>query len=386
MTTKLSYSAKNASLGTISIRKAGFAKQQGVALITVLLVLALAVVVATKMNSSLIFQVQRTENINSNQQAYWYAMGAEAFAKTVLLLSFKNSDDKKVTHLGQIWASGENAFPVDLGEISGEITDAQACLNLNAIINNSQSESNSSPNQGSGQTPNNNTGQQSSANNSGNSGSTNANKIDNIPKASLIELITNLEVDGISSFEAESMADSLYDWLDKDSVISGSGGAEDDDYAAKEYPYLAANSLLTSINELRLIEHFTPEVILTLKDYVCVLPNNAMHKININTLDEEDSKLLQALLGGIDENKAADILSERGEEGFKSIDDFYALAAVKDIKNFDQLREQFVIDSEFFTLTTKTSFNESYFSMKSIMKINKDESITVIDRSIGFDR
>ena len=95
------------------------AKQSGVALITVMLVVAIAVILATKMSAALIFQVQRTDNLNSNQQAYWYAMGAEAFAKSVLTLSFKEKEDKSVTHLGQFWASGETSFPVDLGEISG---------------------------------------------------------------------------------------------------------------------------------------------------------------------------------------------------------------------------------------------------------------------------
>lgn len=348
-------------------------QNRGMALITVLLVIALAVIVATKMNSTLIFQVQRTENLNSNEQAYWYAMGAEAFAKTVLKLSFKESEDKDVTHLGQIWAAGESSFPVDMGEINGEITDLQSCFNLNSLNNiNVSSTSNSSS-----------TTSTSTTSTTSTSTSASTTAITNVAKNTLIELIVLLELEGITSFEAESMADSLYDWLDSDSMISGSGGAEDNDYASKKYPYLAANSLMTSVNELRLVEHFTPEVILALKDYVCVLPNNTLHGININTIDSEDPKLLQALFGGIDKSEAEEILSERGDEGFESINDFESSSAVSSVKDFAQFKDQFVVDSEYFNLKIKTSFNNSYFNMNSIMKINTDQSITVISRTVG---
>ncbi len=367
------------SLHKNSIHKNSIQKQSGVALITVMLVVAFAVIIATQMNKEIIFQSKRLENLQSNQQAYWYAMGAESFAKIVLRQSFKETEDQSKTTLDQMWASGETSFPVDLGEISGEITDMQACFNLNSLINVAKGSDDDSDNDDG--TGNNNTGNDNTESNNSNNG----NEIKNPAKQSLIELITLLEIDGVSNFEAESMADSLYDWLDDNSVISGSGGAEDNDYAAKEHPYLAANGLLASVNELRLIEHFTPQVIYALKEHVCVLPNNSLHNININTLDQEKPELLQALLGGVDTSKAEDIFAERGEEGFENIDDFLALDAVKDIENFKQYSQQFVVDSSYFLLEAKTSFNDSYFRMNSIMKINTDQSITVIDRHIGAD-
>ncbi|KGJ98108.1 type II secretion system minor pseudopilin GspK [Thalassotalea sp. ND16A] len=351
-------------------------QQSGVALITVMLVVAVAVVLATKMSSALIFQIQRTDNLNSNQQAYWHAMGAEAFAKSVLTLSFKEKDDKEVTHLGQIWASGETSFPVDLGSISGEIKDMQACFNLNSLINKEQDNSDSSAAPGSSAPSEDEEKGKPGASASGK-------KIENMAKVALIELISSLNIDGVGNFEAESMSDALLDWLDEDSSIVSAGGAEDNDYAAKEYPYLAANGLLASVNELRLIEHFSPQVIYALKDHVCVIPNSEMHKININTIDEEHTELLQALLGGVDASVVEEIFSQRGEEGFKTIDDFYSVSAVTGLQDFDQFKRQFVVDSEYFKLITKTSFNDSYFSMNSIMKINKDETISVVNRSVG---
>ncbi|TRX57894.1 type II secretion system minor pseudopilin GspK [Thalassomonas sp. M1454] len=363
-------------------------KQTGVALITVMLIMAIAVVLATKMNSALIFQIERTANINSNQQAYWYAMGAEAFAKTVLNLSFK--DEQDVTNLSQIWASGETSFPVDLGSISGEISDMQSCFNLNSLKNTSEisatdkenDENESAPPSGPSENP---PGSETPKPPARNSDGSKAKTKGQLAKDSFKELVIALNVEGISSFEAESMAESLYDWLDSDSAIISAGGAEDNDYAAKKYPYLAANSLLASVNELRLIEHFTPQVIYALKDHVCVIPNSNLHAVNINTLDSENPELLQALLGGLDKSKVEEIFSERGEEGFEKISDFTATQAVKDIQDFNLYKQQFVVDSDYFKLKTKTEFNDSYFSMNSIMKVNKNQTITVVERSIGAD-
>lgn len=371
-----------------------FSKQNGVALVIVLLVIAMTTIIATQMSGTLMFQQQRTENLESNQQAYWYAMGAEAFAKSVLYADFQ--DNKKVTHLGQRWALGETRFPVDLGEISGEIFDLQACLNLNAL-GNEETANNNSSDEPPGAKPEDEDRDGTDEGSEGSDGGASdppdadsdsdrrvggSRKNNELAKEALKELIISLEVDGIGNFEAESMVEALVDWLDEDNSIVSAGGAEDDDYASKEYPYLAANSKLASVNELRIIEHFTPQVIIALKPYVCVLPNSDMHKININTLDPEDTKLLQALLGGADEGTAQDILSARPEEGFETISAFSSLPELANVKNINQLKQQFVIDSDYFKLTTKTSFNGSYFTLNSTFMVRKDE-LVVVNRSIG---
>ncbi len=333
----------------------GYKKQQGVALITVMLIVALCVVIASQMTSRLQMQMQRSTNISFNQQAYWYAMGAEAFTKRVLLTAFKEDED--VTHLGQIWAQGETTYPVDFGEITGEITDLQSCLNLNAL-----------------RAPLSSTG-----GGTGSRGSSNQ----KVPARLALEtLIINLHLEGIAQFEAESMADSLTDWLDEDSRISSAGGAEDDDYASREFPYLAANNYLASVNELRIVEHFTPAVINALKPYVCVLPASDKHKININTLDVEQPELLQALLGStLDE--AQQILSARGEEGFETQAEFFNIPELTTLAISDDKKEQFDVDSEYFTLKASASFNNSYFAFNSVMKITNNKYIDVISRSIG---
>ena len=327
-------------------------KQTGVALITVMLIVALCAVIASQMTTRLQMQVQRNANTTFNQQAYWYTMGAEAFAKRVLIAAFKK--DENVTHLGQAWAQGKNTYPVAYGDISGEIIDLQSCLNLNAL---------GTP------LP------------SGHNG-TDSNNAKVPARLAFENLLINLQLEGVSQFEAESMADALTDWLDENTNISGSSGAEDDDYASREFPYLAANSFLASINELRIVEHFTPAIIKALKPYTCIIPDSEQHKININTIDSEHPELLQALLDSTLE-EAQQILSARGDEGFDDLDDFYNAPEVIRLQNFDDKKDQFVVDSEYFTLKASASFNDSFFAMNSVLKITNNKYIDVISRTIG---
>ncbi len=323
-------------------------RQKGVALITVMLIVALIAVLATQMTARLQLQMQRTTNIGSNQQAYWYAMGAEAFAKRILIQSFE--DNAEVTHLGQIWAQGENTFPVAFGQISGEITDLHSCFNLNALR--------------------------------ADDGSSVKGATKPVARKAFEELLIALNIENVGSFEAESMADALSDWLDADESITGSGGAEDSDYAAKEFPYLTANNYLASVGELRVIEHFNAEVIKKLKDYACVLPGSNLNKVNINTIAQDKPEILVAMLG-ISQNDASQALSAREEEGFESVDEFFALSELSKAKISADQKQQFAVKSEYFKLKTTASFNNSYFALNTIMQVDNKNNISVISRIIG---
>lgn len=336
-------------------------RQKGVALITVLLIVSLAAIVVTEMSGRLQLQLQRTANISMNTQAYWYALGAEQFAKQVLIESFRSQKDK--TTLDQIWAQGENSFPVDYGQITAELVDMQGCFNLNNIIKTPVTVTPGAPPPAPVTPP---------------SGST------KLPmRAGLERLIEKLEIDGISSFEAEYMVDALKDWIDKDGMISGSGGAEDDDYSGREFSHLAGNTYLASVNELRIIEHFTLPVLNELRKYVCVIPDVGGTKININTLSE--AATLAAILD-ISEEDASDIISEVPDEGYNKVEDFFNSTKMKAAKPTlkQEEKDMFGVDSEYFQLKTIAEFNENYFAIQSIMKVDNNKDISVIGRSVGF--
>lgn len=322
-------------------------RQKGVVLISVLLIVALATIVATQMSTRIMGQLQRASNLELNQQAYWYALGAEAFAKRVILTVV--DEDPEFINLSQIWAQGETTYPVDNGQIVGEISDMQACFNLNALRTDEDN-------------------------------SDNTNK--SVQRLGFERLLVNLSLDDIDEFTAEYMADALVDWLDKNSSIVSAGGAEDNDYAGREFPYLAANHYLADVSELRVIEHFTMQAINDLKEYVCVLPNTDLHKLNVNTISEEHAVLLQSFLD-ISLEDAQEIISERGEDGFENINDVLALQVLTNAKLTAEEKEQLTVDSDYFKLASRASFNNSYFTLASTFKVENNKRVDVIRRSIG---
>ncbi|WP_199610504.1 type II secretion system minor pseudopilin GspK [Flocculibacter collagenilyticus] len=322
-------------------------KQSGVALVSVLLVVAIVIIIAADMNGRLQLQMQRQINLQGHQQAYWYGMSAEAFVKQVIRKTLEDSEGE--VNLSQPWAAKDMAYPVDNGTIAGEITDLQACLNLNAL-------------------------KEKSANSNTN---TRTNTVNYATKSlqrlfELVELPTDIY--------PEDLAMRVYDWLDDDSQLITGGSAEEDDYAALEHPYLSANTSMVTESELRLILGFNPILIAKLKPYLCVIPNTDTQITNVNTLTEEQAPLLAALFEKMTVAEAQNVLSSRGEAGFGSIDDFWDHSDVKKQPNLDdKFKKRFDIKSEFFKLKAITTYDQSRFKLTSILTVadNKQNAYQV---------
>ena len=253
---------------------------RGAALVIVLFIVALAAILAVEMSANLMLQVQRSTNLQSQQQAKWYAYGAEELAIKGLIQSKK--DDPEKTTLAQPWAKqGDVKYPVDNGTLSGQLTDLQACLNLNAL--------------GAEPDPN------------------STNKTNPAHKA-LFAILENIE-DLPSDESEEGMADSVFDWLDKNSITYRSG-AEEGEYLSRQFPYMTANSLFASVSELRLIKGFNPLVMEKVLPFVCVIPGSTLLSINVNTVTEEQALLFSGLIDELSVSGAQAVIAARPENGF----------------------------------------------------------------------
>jgi general secretion pathway protein K len=84
-------------------------------------------------------------------------------------------------------------------------------------------------------------------------------------------------------YDPELLAHNLMDYVDADSERV-KGGAEDEEYLARRPPSRAANRALLSVDELRAVEGFTPELVEALRPYVTVYPYTGSNiGINPNT-------------------------------------------------------------------------------------------------------
>ena len=320
-------------------------RQRGMALVVVLLILAVAVVIAAAMTERLGLQIRRADNLVSYSQAQQYALGAEQFAITVLKQDFKDSPN--AVHLSQYWSSGEQIYPLENGLLIGRITDLQACFNLNAAA---------------GRSP-----QQPSE----------------TPPLEMTALQQLLEQAGIESYAAETIAHSTRDWLDADDVISGSLGAEDGEYRGLQPPYVTANSLMASVSELRVMLDITPADYQLLAPFVCVVPEDNRLLLNVNTLTEDTAVLLAALIPELTEQAALDIIANRPEEGFATLEELFATAELSAITVPDEAKSMLALKSDSFQLTATAAYLESGFVLTSVLKINDNNQVKVLARRFG---
>lgn len=318
-------------------------RQQGVALLVVLLILALMVTVAASIAERQGKVFTRTDRQLSRQQAKWYALGAEEFVGRIILRDALNTPER--TTLTQNWAQRGSQFPVEGSEVLGYVQDGLSCFNLNAI-NQGVDESTTVT------TP--------------------------YPAQVFRWLLINLGVDPI---QALGITAALRDWIDEDHKLTVNG-AEDDVYAALPDPYRPANQKMVDVSELRLIAGMNTALYQRVLPFVCVLPTEKL-TININTLRDYQAPLLAALfLNAMSSEQASALLQQRPQSGWKSAAEFVAMDGFPNI-NKSRAQQVMVARSDWFFahLQVRMSGGNDYFQTSLLHRDGK--KVTVIQRASG---
>ncbi|WP_299072126.1 type II secretion system minor pseudopilin GspK [uncultured Paraglaciecola sp.] len=330
--------------------------QQGVALIIVLLIVAIVSVLATEMGGRMQLQVKRASNIKENNQAYWYAMGAEQYARKSLKLLIDNDGD--VIHLDQQWDQ-EFAYPIEGGGIQAQLVDMQSCFNLNALVE-----------------------PDSPAPSVNNNNSNNNDPLLPARKLAFKRLLDEVEP-AIPGYNIDILRDSLVDWLDNDSRTTDYG-AEDSEYESLQFPYVAANNFMVHKSELRLVKGVEVPWLNELLKLVCVLPNDSLFKININTVSEENAAVIAAATG-LTRSDAESILANRGAEGYQKVEEFLDDPSIQALKLKNAQKDWFDVKTSHFILHTKTKYNDATFAMQTLFKVDSNKKISIIRREFsGF--
>jgi general secretion pathway protein K len=210
--------------------------QQGLALITAVLIVAIVATVATTLALGEQVWLRQAQNVADRAQAESLRQGALSFA-TILLT--RDGNQSQNDYLGSLWAQPLPPLPVENGMIAFSVSDAQALFNLNNLaIKGARSDADI--------------------------------KVFN-------NLLTSLGLD-------LGLTDALLNWM-KPSLTGSSIEAVDTLYLNLPQPYRAANQALTSVDELRLVQGFTAAVVEKLRPYVTVLPYYTA--INLNTASEQ---------------------------------------------------------------------------------------------------
>ena len=330
--------------------------QQGIALITALLIISLVTIAAVAMAERQTLDIRRTENLLHYDQAYMYAIAAEDWAGQMLM----RDPDMKVDSLEEIAMAQLVAIPVDGGTISGGIQDATARFPINNMLD------------ANGQ----------------------KNPVYITAFQRFVDYMTSNNKCGEGTFNP-TLGDIVVDWIDQDTEASP-GGAEDMEYLNLERPYRAANQPIASISELRAINNIIGE------EYRCYVGNaerqpfvNAVREkevaINVNTAPIE---VLQSVHSLIDDQVLAAALENREKEPFEDIDKF--LKKVKDNikfntdenhkeeREFDEAMKKvhLSVGTKYFEVTAVAQIGRMQMTLVSLLK-REDNKVTTLQRSIG---
>ncbi|CAM2874586.1 type II secretion system minor pseudopilin GspK [Vibrio rarus] len=321
-------------------------QQKGVALLVVLLLLAVMTGIAATMSERLVLSVDRANNQVSNQQAYWYAIGVEALAKYGIKQSFEDDD---TINLSQVWAIEDQQYPLEYGEARGGIRDMQACFNVNALA---------------------------------------AVKLDatSASRPYLLEVWrTLLEESGLDNYQAEVVADSTWEYLDTNDVVNTQSGVEDSTYEGLSPAYMAPNSLMADLSELRSVYQMSATSMSKISRVACVLPSDDL-RINVNTIRPWQTDLLVALFdSALSDEQAKQLLEDRPYDGWKNVDDFLAepdIASVnEEVKK--NAKQYLSVDSHYFELDVEVFVQDARVRLRSLLYSEDKEESRVVRRRFG---
>ena len=206
-------------------------RQGGVALITAIVLVSLATIMAVAIGSRSALSARRSASSFSLEQGLQFAAGAEALASYVLRED-RNAQDTYADSWTQPYGPAEIAPGIAL---EAQLEDEQGKFNLNTLVN-AKGE------------------------------------VDKDAEAVFVRLLELLELE-------PRWAPLLVDWLDAN-VLPESDGGEDALYLGQAPPYRAANTTITSISELLQLPGFGRERYLKLAPHVTALPPDAA-KINV---------------------------------------------------------------------------------------------------------
>ncbi len=380
--------------------------QDGVALITALIITSIAVSLATMIMYRQQIQIRLSSNISHLEQAYLYANGMEDWAATILERSFKDHKDY-VSHDDDWYSDTALILPIEGGLMTGKLIDLQSRINVNSLkipppakTTNNQNIPNNTNNQG--------TNNQGDGTNNENNNPKIQPDYAKITRNRLIRLVEDIDEDRELD-SADGFVDILKDWIDKDDINGnllekgdGSGyGAETSYYQSLEPAYYSANTELVSPTELRLLKNMKEKIYQKLIKHVSTLPNKRSGKdnpvpININTASSE---VLRAI--GFAKDTIEKIKEARKDNPFIDIKDFirrYAPNAIGSENNTggsnnnennnlnndsNALNVQNLgVNSDYFLLTGTVEINNARLFINSILERN-NEQVSVIMRDLS---
>ena len=309
--------------------------QRGIALLTILVMVALATILAATIAKRQTNTAENTGYLMRQDQSLLYAKSAEAFFSELLIQDSDNGSS--IDHLQENWAKPMPAFPVEDGFISGRLLDESGKFNLNNLLKADGS-------------------------------------VDDSARRWFEKLLQRVGL-------AAELSQAVIDWQDADDETTGAMGAESNYYQGLDPSYLASNTKFHQVEELKLVRGFEGKNYDLIAPYVTALPEAT--KININTAAP---LLLASIDPKIDVKTVEQELKAKQAEltYFNSVEDLWKLNAFSGIEPQNKTDAAAWLDSKsnYFTAQIEVVLSERKRQFSSAM-MRKDKQVTVYSRSLA---
>ena len=308
-------------------------RQRGVALITAVLMVALATMLAVEVSFRGFLDQRRSATLFGLDQGFEIALGAEAWAADFLR---RDAQESKTDHLGEVWAQPLPPLPIEGGTVEGRLDDQQGLFNLNNLRFHD--------------------------------GTVNEQAVRQLER-----LLGWLEIE-------PTWAATIADWVDEDAQPGFPDGAEDSVYTGQMPPHLAANMPVTRASELMVMPGFGLERYLKLRPFVTALPVGT--PLNVCTAP---GIVLDSFLEDVREFGLMDpeeLANRRGEGCFPTLQD---LRGAMGEPAYEQLKNSFTESSGYFRASVWVTIGTTQFSLYSLMVRSNTGAVRPYLRSFGSE-
>lgn len=301
-------------------------RQRGVALITVLLVVALVTVICAALLLRQQLAIRSTANQLLVRQAQYYAEGGELLAQALLR---RDLELGVVDSLAEPWANPRLQFPLDEGgELRLRIEDLAGRFNLNSLAAGGESAE--------------------------------------LALLRFRRLLQQLQL-------SPAYAERLQDWLDTDQDASGSQGAEDAQYLMLDPPYRTGTGRVADASELRLLLGMSEADYRRLAPFVAALPSQVA--LNINTAS---AQVLASLGEGVPGSALQAAIEGRGRSGYTDVGRF-----VQQLSSYGVSAQGLDIGSQYFRVTTEVLLGDRRQVLTSYLQRGNDKYVRLVARDLG---